>query len=256
MVNGARRPRGAINLRDAPNLLRAGGFLLLVVENGDAGLDLYNGPLALTAGDAVVLTALEPFVFSTPGSFSGVWIDVPVWWLIERCHGHMTGARRRMAADRAITVVLRDTISILLDAEHGAEETDDLVDLFGDVLARNLMAGAPDGVQPEGQISRIHRFVSSNFRTAGVSPRDAARELGCSVSSIHKSCASVGQTFGGLLTGWRLSVAAHRLSRMPQSVSEVAFDCGFISLPHFCRAFKSRYGVTPSSVRRQHAVGG
>jgi len=235
------------------NLMRSACFLLFVVEQGGATVDLYNGPVSLAEGDALLLTAMEPFVVSTGDGFAGLWVEIPNWWLMELCNGEVSGARVRMDARRGATIVLRTTLSILLEEERGAMETNDLVDLFGAVLARNLLAGDMGQPAHEGQIERIRRFVSSNYRTPGLSPRDAARALGCSVSSIHKCCASVGWTFGGLVTGMRLSVAAHRLNRTPRSISAVAFDCGFTSLPHFCHAFKAYYGVTASGVRKQHS---
>ncbi len=240
--------------KEALNLIRSSCFLLLVVEQGRAMVDLYNGPVPLGPGDALLLTAMEPFVVSTGDGFAGLWVEIPSWWLIELCNGEVSGARVRMDARRGATIVLRTTLSILLEEGRGPEETNDLVDLLGAVLARNLLAADMGEPAHEGQIERVRRFVSANYRTPGLSPRDAARALGCSVSSIHKCCASVGWTFGGLVTGMRLSVAAHRLNRTPRSISAVAFDCGFTSLPHFCHAFKSYYGVTASSVRRQHAV--
>ena len=236
------------------NLIRNGCFLLFVVEQGEAAVDLYNGSIALGPGDALLLTAMEPFVVSTSAGFAGLWVEVPTWWLMELCNGEVSGSGVRMDAQRGATIVLRTTLSILLEEARGADETHDLVDLLGAVLARNLLAGDMGSAPQEGLIDRVRRFVSANYRTPGLSPRDAARDLGCSVSSIHKCCASVGWTFGGLVTSMRLSVAAHRLNRTPRSISAVAVDCGFTSLPHFCHAFKAYYGVTASSVRKQHAV--
>jgi len=236
------------------NLIRNGRFLLFVVEQGEAAVDLYSGSITLGPGDALLLTAMEPFVVSTGADFAGLWVAVPNWWLMELCQGQMRGARERLDAQRGATIVLRTTLSVLLEDGRGPVEVNDLVDMLGAVLARNLLAsdmGAPD---QEGQIERIRRFVADNYQTPGLSPRDAAQALGCSISSIHKCCASVGWTFGGLVTGMRISVAAYRLNRTPQSISAVAFECGYTSLPHFCHAFKAYYGVTASSVRKQHAV--
>jgi len=240
--------------KGALNLIRSGCFLLLVVENGRATVDLYNGPAHLSEGDALLLTAMEPFVASTSEGFAGLWVEIPNWWLIELCNGEVSGARVRMDARRGATIVLRKTLSILLEEGRSLEETNDLVDLLGAVLARNLLAADMGPPAHEGQIERVRRFVSANYRTPGLSPGDAARALGCSVSSIHKCCASVGWTFGGLVMGMRLSVAAHRLNRTPRSISAVAFDCGFTSLAHFCHAFKAYYGVTASRVRKQHSA--
>jgi AraC-like DNA-binding protein len=236
------------------NLVRSGCLLLLVVNEGSAKLDLYTGSVVLGPGDALVVTAMEPFVFSTPGAFAAVWVELPVWWVIELCRGKMYGARRRMDGSRGTTAVLRGALNTLLEDGRDARETDQLVDLFGDVLARCLIIEVADDAELPGPIDRINHFISVNFRTPGLAPADAARALGCSLSSLHKSCAAVGSTFGNMLASMRLSVAAYKLSRTFESISAIAYDCGFSSLPHFCHAFKARYGVTASSLRRQRAA--
>ncbi|HEX3917403.1 MAG TPA: AraC family transcriptional regulator [Caulobacteraceae bacterium] len=236
------------------DLVRSGCLLLLAVEEGSAKLDLYNGPVVLGPGDALVVTAMEPFVFSTPGAFAAVWVELPVWWVIELCRGKMHGARRRLDGSRGTTTVLRSALHTLLEDGRDAEETDQLVDLFGDILARCLIIEVAEEADLPGPIDRINHFISVNFRTPGLAPPDAARALGCSLSSLHKSCAAVGATFGAMLANMRLSVAAYKLSRTSESISAIAYDCGFSSLPHFCHAFKARYGVTAGSLRRQHAA--
>ena len=231
-------------------ILKTGSFLLLVVEAGAAEIELHNGTLRLTAGDATLVTAMEPFVFSSSAEFAGIWIELPIWWLIDLCQGRHMALRLRLAHERPTTSVLRTTIGLLLEDAQDPQAFDELIDLFGHVLARILVAAPLAAGHRERPSERIQRFIGQHYRQSGLTAADAARALGCSVSSIHKTCAAAGQTFGGRLLLWRLSVAAYRLARSNQSVSEIAFDCGFVSLPHFCRVFKSRYGFTPANSRR------
>ncbi|WP_342729314.1 helix-turn-helix transcriptional regulator [Bradyrhizobium sp. B097] len=67
--------------------------------------------------------------------------------------------------------------------------------------------------------------------------------------TIQKTCADNGTTFGKLLMEIRLSLAARRLSLGEERISEIAYSCGFASLPHFSRVFKSRFGVAPRVYR-------
>ncbi|WP_412731034.1 helix-turn-helix transcriptional regulator [Dyella aluminiiresistens] len=82
----------------------------------------------------------------------------------------------------------------------------------------------------------------------------AARSLGCSLSTLHKTCAKHGVTFNQLLMETRLSVAAAMLGRSSDRISEIAYACGFTSLPHFCRQFKARYKVSPRQMRDWYVV--
>jgi AraC-like DNA-binding protein len=239
---------------DAQNRIKTGSFLLLLVEEGEAQVELYHGASKLLPGDGLLLTAIEPFVFSTPNTFAGIWVEIPIWWLIDLCKGSVDGARQRLPGDLGTMIILGTTTKLLLENVHADQAMTDLIDLFGDVLYRNLQIASRGAATYEGMIDRINKYIAINHRTEGLSPRAAAKSLGCSISSVHKSCASVGATFGGLLSTMRLSVAAYRLSRGHLAVSQIAFDCGFSSLSHFCHAFKRHYGVTPSSVRKRHRV--
>lgn len=59
-------------------------------------------------------------------------------------------------------------------------------------------------------------------------------------------------TPGKWLLEKRLMHAKHLLSNLDKTVSEAAFESGFESPSHFSRAFKFRYGATPTSVRVMH----
>ncbi|WP_242133534.1 helix-turn-helix domain-containing protein [Aestuariivivens marinum] len=48
----------------------------------------------------------------------------------------------------------------------------------------------------------------------------------------------------------RLKKAAELLKYNPDTISQIAYDCGFESVAHFSRTFKSQYGKTPSSYRK------
>jgi AraC-like DNA-binding protein len=233
------------------SLFRTGSFLLLVVDNGSVDVELYNGVRCLSAGDALLFTAIEPLTVTTRGRFAATWVNLPIWWLIDLFGSGVTGARVRLAADSASTEALRAVLSKLRDPAR-RDLPEDLVDLFGDVLLRCLtIAGRSEPVS-EGPFDRISRFVGTHYLQEGLSPGDAAAALGCSISSIHKYCAAAGTSFGKLLMMMRLSHAAYRLARNDARVSQIAFDCGFTSVSHFCNAFRAVYGVTPKNARRRH----
>ena len=48
----------------------------------------------------------------------------------------------------------------------------------------------------------------------------------------------------------RLKKAAELIKYNSDTISQIAYDCGFESGAHFSRAFKSKYGKTPSSYRK------
>jgi len=49
----------------------------------------------------------------------------------------------------------------------------------------------------------------------------------------------------------RLEYSAVLLRNNHLNISQVVFECGFEDLSHFSRAFKSRFGVSPTQFRQQ-----
>jgi AraC-like DNA-binding protein len=63
---------------------------------------------------------------------------------------------------------------------------------------------------------------------------------------------SEGTTFSRFLLDQRLAHAHHMLSNpllAKRTISTIAYEAGFGDLSHFNRAFRRRYGVTPSDIR-------
>ena len=84
--------------------------------------------------------------------------------------------------------------------------------------------------------------VSSVAARQGVTPRYIQQLFECE-----------GTTFTEFLRERRLELAFRRLDAgtSTMSIAEIAFDSGFTDLSNFNRAFRRRYGVTPSEVRAE-----
>ncbi len=71
---------------------------------------------------------------------------------------------------------------------------------------------------------------------------------------IQRLFESEGTTFTEYVLAQR-PARAHRLLTNPlhanQKISTIAFDVGFGDLSHFNRAFRRRYGLAPSDLRRE-----
>jgi len=66
---------------------------------------------------------------------------------------------------------------------------------------------------------------------------------------------ATGLTFTNYVARVRVEKATKLLTATPQRVNEVAFACGFESIPHFNRMFKRQTGQTPRAYRAAHAHG-
>jgi AraC-like DNA-binding protein len=61
---------------------------------------------------------------------------------------------------------------------------------------------------------------------------------------------TMGTSFIDYLKDYRLAMAARLLQASDASILEIAEDVGFESLSYFNRAFKKRYGMTPTQFRK------
>ncbi len=98
---------------------------------------------------------------------------------------------------------------------------------------------------------KVISYINANYsRQIGIS--DIAKSVGyhpAHLNRLFKSC--VGKTIHNYLAEYRLSVSTELLSTLNAGVAEIASMCGFSNYHYFSRCFKDRYGITPSSWRKQ-----
>jgi AraC-like DNA-binding protein len=104
-----------------------------------------------------------------------------------------------------------------------------------------------------GQLARrILRRIETDFADPELTPERLAAELGISKRYLQQLLAGSGTSFVQELTATRLDRASDMLSdprAAGLSVSEIAFRCGFLDPGYFARAFRKRFGRTPSEWR-------
>jgi AraC-like DNA-binding protein len=86
-----------------------------------------------------------------------------------------------------------------------------------------------------------------------LSVRAVAARHGVSARYVQRVFEESGSTFTQYLAEQRLAAAYQALRRRTSAdlpISTIAFDCGFSDVSHFNRAFRRRFGCTPSEVRK------
>lgn len=103
------------------------------------------------------------------------------------------------------------------------------------------------------QLARqILRRIETDFADPELSAGGVAADLGISLRTLQALLAGSGTSFVQELTATRLDRASDMLSD-PRgrglSVGEIAFRCGFLDPGYFARAFRKRFGTSPSEWR-------
>lgn len=106
--------------------------------------------------------------------------------------------------------------------------------------------------QPATIHGRAMRLIDTLYRDPDLDPRRIAGQLAVSVRQLHRSFQDTDGSVAGMLRMRRLGAAAELLKRTEHeqmSVSQVASAVGFRGSSQFRRAFRDRYGHSPTEFR-------
>lgn len=103
--------------------------------------------------------------------------------------------------------------------------------------------------------SKVHcalGFIHCNFRR-NIKAADAAAFVGYSPNYFSAEFKKeTGVEFQKYLRDLRLDFAMNLLKFSKLSVTEVCFESGFNTLPHFSQSFKKRFGKSPDKIKEEH----
>ncbi|BCL25532.1 transcriptional regulator [Streptomyces aurantiacus] len=122
-------------------------------------------------------------------------------------------------------------------------------------LTKAVAGGGFDDVEPRlapALVQAAKDLADSGLADAELSPTALARQLNVSVRTLQRAFAKVGESVTAYVRHRRLEEARLALTapRGRVSVSELAAHWQFADSSHFIRAFKKRYGQTPTEYVR------
>lgn len=102
-------------------------------------------------------------------------------------------------------------------------------------------------------INKAVEYVKRRYGSPDISIGEIAENAGFSLDYFSRIfLAHTGFTVSGYINYQRLKTAAIRLRRSNDSILEIALNAGFDSHEGFIKAFKKRYGLTPSDYRSEN----
>jgi AraC family transcriptional regulator of adaptative response / methylphosphotriester-DNA alkyltransferase methyltransferase len=109
----------------------------------------------------------------------------------------------------------------------------------------------PTTIEQRRRLYLLARVVIARHYRRPLTLEEVARALASSPRQVSRAYAQFGEsTFREDLITRRLNVAAQLLIEQPAiSVRDVARLVGFRQAPHFAKAFRGRYGLTPAAFR-------
>jgi AraC-like DNA-binding protein len=139
------------------------------------------------------------------------------------------------------------------DETEFAELSERLMDLVALLVLRRDRPPKGDGAARAAWRERALRHIRANLADPGLNPAAVAASCGISLSYLN-------QVFRAAGTGVEEAIFAERLERCRalltdprhahRSLTMIAYATGFSHPSHFSRAFRKRFGVAPSELRR------
>ncbi|HRD60362.1 MAG TPA: AraC family transcriptional regulator [Nocardioides sp.] len=137
----------------------------------------------------------------------------------------------------------------LLTATNASEVSEEVTA----VLRRQLVPPSPTQSPRQAMLSRAKAFIDAHLGDELLTPDVVAQGIFISKRYLHMLFQEGGESFTRYLINRRLAVGRHQLrdTRVAHlTVADIAGRVGFKDPSHFARAFKTKYGVTPSRFRR------
>lgn len=95
-------------------------------------------------------------------------------------------------------------------------------------------------------------YIQSNYNST-ITLKDAAAICGFSPSHFMKLFKELtGKSFSQYVIDYRLEIAAGQLIETSDKIIDLAENVGFHNISYFTRAFRSKYGETPSAYRNRY----
>jgi AraC-like DNA-binding protein len=216
--------------------------------------------ITLRAGEAVLTTSADPGVVTIPTTSRLVSLRVPRDVLKPTIVDLDASLLRPIPPDTPALRLLTSYVGAIKDLD--ALTTPELQALtvahIHDLVSLTIGATREAAEIAQGRGVRAARLraikagIMASLRSDTLSIAAIAARHGISPRYVHMLFESEGTTFSEFVLGHRLAFA-HRMLRDPRclahSITAIAFECGFVDLSHFSRAFRGQYGATPSDIR-------
>ena len=134
-----------------------------------------------------------------------------------------------------------------------------LHELLAAAIAPHLAGGLPLGAQGQGVplLAIIQRDIRTRLDQPGLNLAAIARLRHLTPRQVQRLFRQQGQSFSTFLAEERMQRARAMLADPAQRhrrVLQIALDSGFDDIPAFSRAFRRRFGMTPSEAREQQGA--
>lgn len=233
----------------------ADNYLISLQYGGRCHISQDNEDLLLDPGEIAIVDGQQPFRVVFPQPVSRVLAVVPKHALEAFAPSLRNASNFKVRRQSPFAALIRQHLLELANTTHQLREleidvlTGNLFNLLALSIARDTTARMAG---PELQLAALLMFCRQQLANPELSATMVAARFNISVRTLQLRFRRTGQTFGRWLLENRLDasrIALRDPGRRGLSISEVAYRSGFNDLSHFNKAFRTRFGQTPSECR-------
>jgi len=222
--------------------------------NRQAGREVMLAP-----GDFVLCDLAQPCALDLSDDNTMLVLRIPAANLRRRVANPELFTNIHMRGDHGASRLASRFATLLWDSRAdgaGAAALAKAIDALCDLLSAAFLEARPQVEGSSVQVLhrlRIQRHIEARLFDPDLTPASLAAELRMSPRYLHRIFATDDETVGKLILRKRLEACQAALAdprQAPKTISTIAYERGFNNTTYFARAFRDRYGVSPSEYRR------
>ncbi len=237
-------------------------FSFLVVTSGEGTFSHYGHDTPLQAGDITLCDSATPHRLSCSDGTEILIVRTPpevlrrfVPFPEQLCGLRLDrGATFCDAAAQMVQSVWKQCERGLPE-RHSSSMARNLLDVLATSYAMRFDTGTSDSSVVTARRIQAQRFMEAHLRDQDLTPARVANALHISPRYLRMLFEGEKESITSYILRRRLEECAKQIASPlwhGHTITEIAFACGFNSAAHFTRAFRERYGTTPTGHRRKH----
>jgi AraC family transcriptional activator of tynA and feaB len=207
-------------------------------------------------GDILIYDSALPYNYNFPLHDASILIKIPRSLLKTKSNQLDTLGGTLISSQTAHAKMIASFIQGALAISTETELQFELYSSTMDAIVTGLACATNQRNKNTGKqtalLNKIKSYIKSNISDEQLNLESIAKANHISVRSLCRIFNEEGETPKGWLQSERLIAAYECLSvGKAHSITDIAYSFGFKDLSHFSRAFKNRYGISPSAVNEK-----
>lgn len=239
-------------------------YLLSILHKGTAFVSQRGREASVAEGSGILTRAGEPGMLAFRSAARFTVVSVSSATLMPMVHDIDAALMRPIRPDTPALRLLYGYVDLLLQGQAltSSELQRSAITHVHDLVALTVGATRDAAHVASGRGARAARFATirsdilQNLAQVRLSPKMMAKRHGVTERYIHMLFEETGETFGAFVASARLDRARDLLLDLGSEatrIGDIAQRVGFGEITTFNRAFRRRFGETPSALRAQRA---